>query len=510
VKRERAVVFLMLLLWSAVAYSQACDEAAPPRASVTVAYSEGRNAQRVVFTPSDEGTLRAMDPTDGRVLWTYRIKEAVAVPGGSFMTDVRVLLFDANRDGVIDISGGDRVWLYFGARRAGAAYYALDVTDPSVPRELWHIGADSLPGAGEAWSTPTLARVRIAGEVQNGEHFVLLIGGGYGDGTGEAGKRLFMLDAATGRLLWSAAGPAGGASAPDLILTRMTAAIPARVAALDTDGDGFADRLYAADLGGQVWRFDIWNGRTRSALVTGGVLASLSSADAARRFFNGPDVALIQPDIGDPYYNIAIGSGDVTAAAAVANHDRFYSLRDRSAFTAFSQAEYETLVPILDAALVDISTLGNNSRIPPDAPGWKLDLQAATGAGGERVVGESVTADGVVLFTTFRAGATGCAADGSSRVYALKVETGEAALDLNDDGEVTPTDQSMPLSVPGLPAELRIEFAVPPSEAQSEPRVGGDVPTPDTARCTVGDEALAHCVSFRALVRTFWRRHSTR
>ena len=37
--------------------------------------------------------------------------------------------------------------------------------------------------------------------------------------------------------------------------------IAARVNAVDTDSDGFADRLYAADLGGQVWRFDIWNGK---------------------------------------------------------------------------------------------------------------------------------------------------------------------------------------------------------------------------------------------------------
>lgn len=53
------------------ALSESCD-AGRPRESVTVAYSEGGNAQRVVFTPSDDGTLRAVDAADGRLLWTYR------------------------------------------------------------------------------------------------------------------------------------------------------------------------------------------------------------------------------------------------------------------------------------------------------------------------------------------------------------------------------------------------------------------------------------------------------
>jgi type IV pilus assembly protein PilY1 len=522
-----------LLASNGSALSQTC-ETSRPRESVTVEFSEGPSSQRVVFTPSDDGTLRAMNAADGSLLWTYRSKEATESPAtGSRMTDVRVLRFDARSDGVIDIADGDRVWLYFGVRRAGTAYYALDVTDPSAARLLWRVGADELPGAGESWSTPTIARVKVGGEVQNGEHFVLVLGGGYDKQANTSGNRVFIVDAASGRLLWWASGEAGVGSA-DLELPSMRFPIPARATAVDTDGDAFADRLYAADLGGQVWRFDIWNGQARDSLVTGGVLASLgAAADTgvstptalpagadARRFFNAPDVALIQSVGENPYYNIALGSGDAAALedadaekASAPDHDRFYSLRDRNAFTALSQSAYEATTPILDPDLVDITDAPFDSRVPPEAVGWKLDLRPTGTASGERVLAESITANGVILFTTFEASATGCAHDGAGRVYAVKVDTPQPALDLNGDGEITADDVSVPLSTPGVPASVRIALPPPASEDPTRPGSlpGGDEDPTQTenTHCRVGTETLAHCVPLRVLIRTFWRRHST-
>jgi type IV pilus assembly protein PilY1 len=541
------VVAAAALAWSAAAHSQAC-EAEAVRESVTVAYAEGASARRVTFTPSDDGTVRARDAADDRELWMYRAREAaIATVQGSFMTDLRVLRFDAHRDGSVDISGGDRVWLYFGIRRAGAAYYALDVTDPTVPQLLWHIGADQLPGAGESWSAPTIARVRVGGETQNGEHFVLIVGGGYDSRMNGTGNRVFMLDAATGHVLWVGGGPGASgrdpvgpaAPAPDLLPGQMRYPIPARVAAVDTDGDAFTDRLYAADLGGQVWRFDIWNGHGRSALVTGGVLASLGSAapatsaaaasDAvipaplprgpdARRFFSAPDVALIQRRNGNPYYNVAIGSGEAaTLGAADVAHDRFYAIRDRNALTPLTQPTYDSTAPILDADLVDITGAPANARVPADAQGWKLDLPRATGASsGERVLAESLTANGVVLFTTFQPGASGCAADGTGYLYAVKVDWAQPALDLNDDGEISVDDLSTELTTGGIPGELHIDFTTPASEDSgalelpgAPPAEGDDAPQPqESTRCRAGNEALGHCVRLDGLLRTFWRRHS--
>jgi type IV pilus assembly protein PilY1 len=533
---------LAFVAWCNRASGRACESR--PRESVTVVYGESGDALRVVFTPSDEGVLRAMDARDGAVLWTYQTNEAAAATGGgSRMTDVRVLRFDARRDGVIDISDGDKVWLYFGVRRAGTAYYALDVTDPSRVGVLWRIGSEELPGAGQSWSTPTIARVRVSGESQNGEHFALVLGGGYDTRTNTSGNRLFIVDAATGHLLWFAGGEiaasaasgsaAGSHKEADLRLPAMRYPIAARVTAVDTDGDAFADRLYAADLGGQVWRFDIWNGRTRGALATGGVFASLGKADFvsaraaalptgsdARRFFNAPDVALMQLHGAEPYYNIALGSGDAAelddpAIPASTNvRDSFYSLRDRKAFVALTQAAYDAAAPILDADLVHIAGAPFESRVPSDAVGWKLDLNAS--GAGERVLSESITANGVTLFTTFQPGA-GCPEEGAARVYALKVDTAEAGLDLDDDGQITADDLSVALSEPGIPPAVEIVLTPPanngsgPIGPQPEPPPARDdePPRSENTQCRVGTETLAHCVPFTTQVRTFWRRHST-
>ena len=85
----------------------------------------------------------------------------------------------------------------------------------------------------------------------------------------------------------------------------MVHGIPAGITVLDTNSDGFSDRMYAGDMGAQVWRFDITNGNARASLVAGGVIASLGSHDETthlavnnRRFYNAPDVAAIQRPTG--------------------------------------------------------------------------------------------------------------------------------------------------------------------------------------------------------------------
>ena len=82
----------------------------------------------------------------------------------------------------------------------------------------------------------------------------------------------------------------------------MQHSIPGDVRVLDLDNNGLADRMYVADMGARIWRFDIFNGRPgRSTFVTGGKLASLGVADGvgnplsdARRFYNAPDVSLVR------------------------------------------------------------------------------------------------------------------------------------------------------------------------------------------------------------------------
>jgi type IV pilus assembly protein PilY1 len=536
----------------------------------------------LIFEGARDGTLRATEGPGGRVLWSF-VPPDLAPSTGSRMTDLAVLRFDSNNDGLIDASAGDRVWLYFGLKRGGARYYALDVST-RTPRLLWTVGADTLVGLGEAWAAPTIARMRVGGATQNGEHFVLVLGGGYrggyrgaavgagegasaaadegvgadaddgadadadgdadagagaeasagadagasagaDDGAG-AGNRLFIVDAATGRLLWTA----GDAEGADLRLPWMTHPVAARVTALDLDGDELADRLYAADVGGRIWRFDVWNGRARDQLVSGGIFASLGAGEPlgspataadARRFFNAPDVALMHPRGQAPWLNVAIGSGNAADAGATNVRDRFYALRDREPFAKRSQASYESSAPLFDDMLFDLGEAPAGARLPEGSPGWKIDLDG-------KVLSDSLTVNGVVLFTTYRpAAASGCESEGSGEVYAVTVDTGTAALDLNRDGEVTEGDLHVALSGPGIPGALQLQLpgSSAPGGGSGNPADSGGPGSPGgpggvgsggsppsdpaqdaNARCYAGTERLPACMPINTVVRTFWKR----
>ncbi|MGB8326155.1 MAG: PilC/PilY family type IV pilus protein, partial [Steroidobacteraceae bacterium] len=494
-----------------------------------------------VYVPTNDGFLHAIDAQTGRELWAFippellpRLQNLYRDPGATQRTygldgDVRVLKFDANQDGIVDATQGDRVWIFFGMRRGGRFYYALDVTDRTRPRLLWKIGPTDLPGVGETWSMPAVARVKIGGAAQNGENLVLIFGGGYDDAqenygytTDQSGHRIYMVDAASGQLLWYAGGP-GGAGTPDLALAKMTNSIPGRVTVLDTNGDGLADRMYAGDMGGRLWRFDITNGNPRAQLVAGGVLAALGDGgagsaplDSNRRFYYAPDVALIQRRGADPYYNLAVGSGYRGHPLEVATRDRFYAIRDKAPFTRLAQADYDALAPITEANLVDITDNLTGASVPTDKRGWKLELRLNGGWLGEKVLAEALTVNGVILFPTYQP-VTGTAIDpcapanGLNRVYALRVDSGVPAVDFNDDHTITAADASTRLAQTGIAGE--VSFAL---EHSLEQTTGGGTTGTGTsseldnlgrqAVCLAGVEVIKKCILPGGVVRTFWQR----
>jgi type IV pilus assembly protein PilY1 len=227
----------------------------------------------------------------------------------------------------------------------------------------------------------------------------------------------------------------------------MDYSIPARVRVLDFDGDGFADRMYAADMGGQVWRFDVYNGQTAANLITGGVIAQLGGAPVSspaiadtRRFYYSPDVAAVNTKDFN-FMHIGIGSGHREHPLSVDNHDRFYALRDYNV-AALTQLQYDALTPITDASLTPVTTV--NTSVPNGSPGWRLDLNIG-GWQGEKVLAEARTFNNQVIFSTFMP-STGTNAScqpqvGVNRVYQMSIFNGAPVLNL--DGSSDPTNLTM-------------------------------------------------------------------
>jgi len=381
------------------------------------------NPDTVVYTATNDGYVHAINGTTGVELWSFIPKEHMTsfselytnldskVKNYGVDGDIVPVIKDVDDDGIIESADGDFVYIVFGMRRGGNAYYALDVTNKNVPKFLWKF---ENPNVGQSWSTPSVARVKMAaGFGQNTDDAVVIIGGGYdnshdtiahpitADGQGAG---IYFLDLVTGAILWRA----GSDNPAQLTLSKMTRAIPSGVRVIDLNGDGFADRMYASDMGGQVWRFDITNGKAPNglltdALVTGGVIAQLGAegnlptTDAeTRRFYNAPDVSVFNDNAQNRrFIALSIGSGYRAHPLDNTTNERFYSIRDKAVFNSLTQIQYNAFTPITESSLVEISgSIG--TTIGANQDGWMFTLPA-----NQKVLTDSTTFNNEVFFVAF-------------------------------------------------------------------------------------------------------------
>ena len=181
-------------------------------------------------------------------------------------------------DGVIDASNpDDQVLAFFGLRRGGSAYYALDITDPDNPDLLWRIdpSTSGFSRLGLSFSEPVVSRLRWLEGSTVLDKPVLIFGGGYDpkkdgeNGSGgnigtddTRGNTIYIVEAETGALVWKAEpgtfvpGNPFDESSKTYAHPLLLDSIPSALTVLDTDGDGRADRFYVGDTGGRVWRAD--------------------------------------------------------------------------------------------------------------------------------------------------------------------------------------------------------------------------------------------------------------
>jgi type IV pilus assembly protein PilY1 len=329
---------------------------------------------------------------------------------------------DANQNAQVD--NGEKVYLYFGLRRGGRHYYALDISNPEIPKFLWQInggqGGD-FDKMGESWSPMSLAKVRWGDSGKT--KVVLLFGGGYDaqeDNRAtrtphDMGNSVYMIDPETGKLLWSASD--SGASTT---LTDMTSAITSEIKTIDYDGDQVTDYFFVSDIGGRVWRFDlnadITTPISKTNFIAGaGVIFDANKNNTSyQRFYDAPSVSYFSDkETHEKFLTVSIGSGFRAHPLQVAGQDSFYIIKDHNIKT--PTVTYRTLDR---SDLLDLATTSAASTYSLD--GWKHDLTA-----GEKVLSPSLTANGHMFFTTFSpktlgAGSSGCNADiGKAKAYTI-------------------------------------------------------------------------------------------
>lgn len=471
------------------------------------------NPDSTVYFGTNEGFIHAINANTGAEQFAFLPKALHGIQNTLYENTISAdehpygmdgpitsWMYDLNANNIIyngtTREAGEHVYLYAGMRRGGSNYYGLDISDRSNPSLLFNIeggpgGTEGFEKLGQTWSRMTVAKVKfkdgVTDDVDNGEKFVLLFAGGYDENQDTIditapdtiGNAIYMVDATTGDLLWRTSNATKvnpTDSDANLIISGMDNSMPASISAVDITGNGFIDYFFAVDIKGQVFRFDInQNNSGASDFATGGIVASLSGTATAdkRRFYNKPNVAFVKNKYYGDYLTISIGSGH--RAHPVLNNtaqDRFYVIKDFNPYTAPKNAdgniEYTSKTHATSnsgspdgAKIYDASSLMSGGisayttqfkQLMTRGGGWYVDLPNT----GEKVLAESTTFAGAVIFTTFTPSDTAintatCQANtGNSRIYALDQINATSVIDLDGDGVLEASDTSSRLTQPGI------------------------------------------------------------
>lgn len=404
--------------------------------------------------------------------------------GGSklYGIDGKITAFLDDKGGDGTIGGSDRAWLFFGLRRGGTTYYAIDVSDKTTPELMWKIDSSTagFEELGQSWSQPKIMYTKLNSSGDTARP-TLVFGGGYDTnkdvttpGTADsAGRAIYMVDAETGDLVWSLA-PSGGKT------TYLgTDSIPASIGFLDSNSDGLADRLYAGDTGGNVWRIDMPSDKVADVSVF--KLAELGGTtnDTDRRFFSEPSIVrtfiseTIETTKKDgskqierqelPYDAILIGSGDRTNPLGTDTDDALFMIKDEHIQTHTFTDSSDPAIPdtILFDDLYNYTNDPFGGFTPPlstteqatldalalkvsEKSGWYIDLTQD----GEKSSSAALAINGVAYFTSFTPpdlsglGADVCVVpSGSGWLYAVDLAFGTKVYDWEKESEKNRSDR---------------------------------------------------------------------
>jgi len=321
-------------------------------------------------------------------------------------------------DGIVDASDGDDVWAFAGMRRGGRNYYALDITNPNEPKKLWDNpiegGKGDFTELAQTWSKPQIAYIKAFGDKP-----LLVFGAGY-DTNKDAvvrsedsvGRGIYIVEAETGKKVWALTPSENGFKGKH--------SIAANVSTLDSDYDGYIDRIYAADTGGDIWRIDMPGSSTSN--FTHFKLAELGSSLASqdRRFFYQPLVArtlyskvsettingeTVITRLDTPYDAIVIGSGNRSKPTGINEDDQLFMIRDENTVTK-SFTTSPTAIKPTDLMQMNSDPFGNALDDVDEFVDLEVDLAKFKGwryelGSGEKSLAAATVVGGVAYFTSF-------------------------------------------------------------------------------------------------------------
>lgn len=232
------------------------------------------NRKPVIYVGANDGQLHAFDAANGNELFAYA--PAVLFPQLSKLTDPlyqhRFYVDGPPSEGDAYFSNSWHTVLVGGLGAGGQGIYALDITDPSNFSEsnaanmaLWEFTDADDADLGDTFSQPQIVKM-------NNGKWVAVFGNGYNntvaDGhassTGDA--VLYVVDISNGKLIAKLDTGVGSSSDPSGLNhpNGLSTVTP-----VDINGDYKVDYLYAGDLFGNLWKFNVTDTNPTKWFVAG-------------------------------------------------------------------------------------------------------------------------------------------------------------------------------------------------------------------------------------------------
>lgn len=198
-----------------------------------------------VYVGANDGMLHAFDASSGQELFAY--VPAAVMPGLGSLTQPNYV-HKYFVDGDIAVSNtsqtGGKNYLVATLGLGGKGLYGLDVSTPNsfvASHVLWEYTNNSDADLGFMLGQPLIAKM-------NSGQWAVIVSNGYNSSSGKA--VLYVFELATGNLIKkmdTAVSGDNGLASPG---------------GIDTDGNGTVDFIYAGDLQGNVWKFDVSDAST--------------------------------------------------------------------------------------------------------------------------------------------------------------------------------------------------------------------------------------------------------
>jgi type IV pilus assembly protein PilY1 len=339
----------------------------------------------------------------------------------------------------------------------GQGYYALDVTNPTDGSQsapvfsaanaadllLWEFTDADDVDMGYSYNLPPInpftGQASQIAKMENNQ-WAVIVGNGYNSAGGKAVLYILFITGGEDGVwtlgtdyikLVADAGTGNGLSTP----------MP-----FDADGDGKVDVIYAGDIKGNLWKFDVSSSSPASwGMAIGGLPLFVSGTSKP---IISPPAVTFHPDGGQ---QILFGTGKYLETGDTTNTDTqiVYGIRDHNAIASIAIGE------LVEQVLTDTTVRTATQHLVPYSPtkkGWYLNLPIS----GERLTGVSRVEDGLFTFSTIIPSASPCDFGGRGFVNTVDFLTGGMlpfpAFDINRNRQIGLDD--------GLSAGVEIGFAV--------------------------------------------------